>query len=115
VKEFHRLRVPDRVAETIRGLHPTLKQQIRTALQFLIERPTAGKALKNELAGLRSYRVGRARIVYRLAGERIIEIVAIPSIPARGGTDARGRRRYRGAGARAGAALVRPRRADRPR
>ena len=75
--ESHRLRVPDRVAETIRGLHPTLKQQIRAALQVLIQRPAAGKALKNELAGLRSYRVGRSRIVYRLAGERTIEIVAI--------------------------------------
>ncbi len=77
MKEPHRLRVPNQVAETIRGLHPTLKQQIRAAFQVLIQRPTAGKALKNELAGLRSYRVGRARIVYRLAGERIIEIVAI--------------------------------------
>ena len=72
-----RLRVPNRVAGTIRGLHPALKQRIRAAFQVLIQRPTAGKALKNELAGLRSYRVGRVRIVYRLAGERIIEIVAI--------------------------------------
>ena len=72
-----RLRVPDQVAETIRGLHPTLKQQLRAALQLLIERPTAGKALKKELAGLRSYRVGRTRILYRLAGERTIEIIAI--------------------------------------
>mgnify|MGYP006286631777 CR=1 FL=1 len=39
--------------------------------------PTAGKALKNELAGLRSYLVGRVRIVDRLAGECTIEIVAI--------------------------------------
>jgi mRNA-degrading endonuclease RelE of RelBE toxin-antitoxin system len=54
-----------------------LKQQVRAALQVLIQRPAAGKALKNELAGLRSYRVGRSRIVYRLAGERTIEIVAI--------------------------------------
>ena len=75
--ESHRLRVPDRVAETIRSLHPTLKQQIRAALQVLIQRPAAGKALKNELAGLRSHRVGRSRIVYRLAGERTIDIVAI--------------------------------------
>lgn len=75
--ESHRLRVPHRVAETIRGLHPTLKQQIRAALQVFIQRPAAGKALKKELAGLRSYRVGRSRIVYRLAGKRTIEIIAI--------------------------------------
>jgi len=77
VTEPLRLRVPDQVAETIRGLHPTLKQQLRAALQLLSERPTAGKALKKELAGLRSYRVGRTRILYRLAGERTIEIIAI--------------------------------------
>ena len=57
--------------------HPTLKQQIRAALHVIMQRPAAGKALKNEVAGLRSYRVGRSRIVYRLAGERTIEIVAI--------------------------------------
>jgi mRNA interferase RelE/StbE len=77
VTEPLRLRVPDQVAETIRGLHPTLRQKIRAALQLPIERPTAGKALKNELAGLRSCRAGRTRILYRLAGERTLEIVAI--------------------------------------
>lgn len=34
-------------------------------------------ALVDELAGLRSCRVGRLRIVYRLTGNRIIEIVAV--------------------------------------
>ena len=75
--EPHWLRVPDRVVDTIRGMHPTLKQQIRAALRVLIQRPIVGKALKNELAGLRSYRVGRVRIVYRLADQRTIDIVAI--------------------------------------
>lgn len=72
-----RLRVPELIADRLRGLHPTLKQQIRRALQRILEQPTAGKALKNELAGLRSFRVGRNRIVYRIAGERVIEIVAV--------------------------------------
>ena len=36
-----------------------------------------GKELRDELAGLRSLRVGRLRIVYRVAGRRLIDLVAI--------------------------------------
>ena len=72
-----RLRVPDDVADAVRALHPDLKQKVRLALKAILEQPTCGKALKDELAGLRSYRVGRFRVVYRLAGDRPIELVAI--------------------------------------
>lgn len=72
-----RLRVPDEVAALIRSLHPGLKRKVKAALQMMLEEPECGKALKNELAGLRSFRVGRFRIVYRLAGATILEVVAI--------------------------------------
>ncbi len=39
--------------------------------------PHSGKALTEELSGLRSYRVSRYRIVYRLVQERQIELVAV--------------------------------------
>ena len=70
----HRLRVPHEVAALIRGLHPVLKRKVRAALQALLENPCAGKALRNELRGLRSYRVGRFRIIYRIGGD--LELVA---------------------------------------
>ncbi len=70
-----RLRVPHEVAALVRGLHPVLKRKIRTALQAILDEPYSGKALRNELRGLRSYRVGRFRIVYRL--RRDVELVAI--------------------------------------
>ncbi len=73
----HQLRIPDEVARLIRGLHPTIKKKVRAALQAIIETPSCGKPLKEELAGLRSYRMGRFRIVYRLAEDRSIEIVAV--------------------------------------
>lgn len=61
----------------IRSLHPTIKRKVRAALQAIVEVPASGKPLKEELAGLRSYRIGRFRIVYRIAENRSIEIVAI--------------------------------------
>ena len=71
-----RLRVPGDVASLIQGLHPDLKRKLRAALDAIIADPSVGKALRDELAGLRSYRIGRFRLVYRVAGS-IIEIVAV--------------------------------------
>jgi mRNA interferase RelE/StbE len=76
-KDESRLRVPDEAAALIRSLHPELKRKVKAALQVILIEPESGKALKNELAGLRSFRVGRFRIVYRVAGATILEIVAI--------------------------------------
>ena len=36
-----------------------------------------GKQLRDELAGLRSFRVGRFRVIYRVASKRLIELVTI--------------------------------------
>ena len=74
---IHKLRIPDDVAQLIRTLHPTLKRKVRAALQTIAEQPTFGKPLKEELSGLRSFRLGRFRIVYRLAEDRTIEIVTV--------------------------------------
>ena len=70
-----RVRVPHEVSALVRGLHPALKRKVRVALQAILDDPYAGKALCNELQGLRSYRVGRFRIIYRL--RRDVELVAI--------------------------------------
>lgn len=76
-KGERKLKVPDAVASLIRSLHPDLKRKVKAALQMMIEEPECGKALKNELAGLHSFRVGKFRIVYRIAGATILEIIAI--------------------------------------
>ena len=73
---MRRVKVPDDVAALIRGLHPDLKRKVRSALAYIVDDPAIGKLLREELAGLRSYRVGRFRIVYRVAGTAI-EIVAV--------------------------------------
>jgi mRNA interferase RelE/StbE len=73
---MRRLRVPGDVASLIRGLHPELKRRVRSALDAVVADPSIGKALRDELSGLRSCRVGRFRIIYRVAGA-VIEIVAV--------------------------------------
>jgi mRNA interferase RelE/StbE len=73
-----RLRVPNHLAETIRTLHPNIKRKVRAALDNILENPHSGKALKEELEGLRSFRVGRLRIIYRIPkGKDAIEVIAI--------------------------------------
>ena len=72
------LKLPEDLVSLIRNLHPLIKEDIRAALHFLVKNPNSGKALKEELNDLRSYRVKRYRIVYRVvASEKIIEIIAI--------------------------------------
>jgi mRNA interferase RelE/StbE len=73
---FHKLLIPRDVAATIRGLHPQLKKKLRAAFQTISSDPAAGKALVDELAGLRSYRVSRFRIIYRQTSGQI-EIIAV--------------------------------------
>lgn len=77
MKTAYRLRVPDEVVRMLRGLHPDLKQKLRTALDTLAREPRAGKTLQGELEGLRSLRVSRVRILYRLGTRRVLEIVVV--------------------------------------
>lgn len=74
---FYRLRIPDEVARLICGLHPHLKKKLKASLQTILSDPRSGKALKEELAGLWSFRVSRFRIIYRMRGTQQIEIIAV--------------------------------------
>lgn len=72
------LKITDKMADLIRGLHPEIKSVIRSALKALIAQPYIGKSLKDEFEGLKSYRVKRYRIIYRiLPAEKLLEIVAV--------------------------------------
>ena len=72
-----RLRMPGDVAELVRALHPELKRKIRAGLRKIVDASDAGKPLRDELAGLRSLRVGRFRIVFRQHSSDPVDIVAI--------------------------------------
>jgi mRNA-degrading endonuclease RelE of RelBE toxin-antitoxin system/antitoxin (DNA-binding transcriptional repressor) of toxin-antitoxin stability system len=72
-----KLRVSDEIAEFIKGCHPKLKRKIRAGLSQIATEPKAGKSLKDELTGLKSYRISRLRIIYRVSSKQAIDIVAI--------------------------------------
>lgn len=44
---------------------------------MILADPHCSKILREELTGLRTFRVKRMRIVYRIAGPQIIEVVVI--------------------------------------
>jgi mRNA interferase RelE/StbE len=73
----YRLRVPDEIADFLRSLHPEIKRKATAVLDIITSDPDAGKSLHDELKGLKSFRIGRFRIIYRVGSKRIIEIVAI--------------------------------------
>ena len=73
----YKLRIPNDTVSLIRGLHPELKKKIRAVLQEITDDPHTGKALKDELKGLWSYRIKRIRVIYRFTGKKYIDIIAI--------------------------------------
>lgn len=75
-RSSRRLKVPDEVAKLVRGMHPDLKRKTRASLKAILDDSATGKALKNELDGLRCFKVGTFRIIYR-AMNNAIEIIAI--------------------------------------
>jgi mRNA interferase RelE/StbE len=78
VEEKFILGVPDDIASVLKKLHPVIKSHIRFGLSRILGNPYCGKALKEKLQGLRSYKIKRYRIIYRINPEKQhIEIVAI--------------------------------------
>lgn len=75
-RSIFRLRVPDDIKEIVRTSHPHLKKKIRESLKTILLDPHSGKALKDELEGLRSFRVSSFRIIYKVSKKQI-DIVTI--------------------------------------
>ena len=71
-----RLKVPVEVRNVIRQMPPELKRKLRAALEDILDDPTCGKALKEELEGYWTLRVGRTRIIYRRVRDNV-EIITI--------------------------------------
>ena len=73
----YKLKIPHETAGLIKNLHPDLKSRVKAALKSILQDPHSGKALKDELTGLRSFRIRRLRLIYRISSVKIIEIIAI--------------------------------------
>ena len=74
----YRVEIPPDVAEVIRHLPPTLKRSVRSTIRELASNPNIGEPLRDEMEGLRKFRVRRYRVVYRLIErERLIRVPAV--------------------------------------
>ena len=72
-----KLKIPHETTDLIRNLHSELKSRVKASLVSILNDPYSGKALKEELKGLRSYRVRRFRLIYRIHSETIIELITV--------------------------------------
>jgi len=72
-----RFRVGESTVRLLREAHPSVKRKLRAGLDRIRVEPEIGKMLKDERVGLRSFRVSRFRIIYRMSARNIIDIVAI--------------------------------------
>jgi mRNA interferase RelE/StbE len=63
-------------AEAIRRLDPGVRARVRAAIEILRKDPLRGKPLQLTLQGLRSWRTGDWRIVYRVVEQRL-EILVV--------------------------------------
>jgi mRNA-degrading endonuclease RelE of RelBE toxin-antitoxin system len=72
----YRIEMPRMLRDLIRHLPPELKTKVKIALRSISDDPYRAKELGDELAGLRSYRIGRSRVIYRIVGS-MVQIVAL--------------------------------------
>ena len=66
----------DALRDFIRHLPPNLKRKVKDGLKEIAGNPAGGKTLRDDLAGLRSYRIGNSRIIYQ-ADERAITLITV--------------------------------------
>ena len=72
-----RIRLAEATVSLIPGLHPDIRKKIRAGLEAIAKNSAAGKQLRLELAGLRNFRVGRFRTVYRMAAKGVLEVIVV--------------------------------------
>ncbi len=72
-----KIKLSDEIADLVSSLHPHLKRKVRAAFRLILDDPLTGKALKEELEGLRSFRITRFRIIYRITKQKVVEIIAV--------------------------------------
>lgn len=70
--------VSDDLRDFIRHLPPTLKGKVKRGLEEILAEPHSSKPLRDDLAGLRSYRIGDIRIVYQTDAHAVTLITVGP-------------------------------------
>ncbi len=63
---MYRVKLTPSAARMFNNLHPTIKTQLKSILKELYQNPYLGKGLRDELAGFRSLKMKRYRVVYQI-------------------------------------------------
>ncbi len=75
---MYQVRLAAAVVAALSTFHPDIRKMLKAGVKELGANPYAGKELLDELAGFRSYRVKRYRIVYTTDAEnRLIKVYMI--------------------------------------
>ena len=74
---MYKLVVSKDLQELIGTMHPSLKKKVKASLKMILSEPYSGHGLRDELSGLRSFRISSFRIIYRIKEPRQIELVAV--------------------------------------
>ena len=77
-----RLVVRPKIETLLRSLPPEIKRYVRASFEEIRKDPWIGKPLRDELAGLYSFRVKRFRIVYQIQ-HQIITVMVVGLGPRR--------------------------------
>ena len=72
----YRIEIPLALRDLMRHLPPELKTKVKAALRSIADNPDRAKELRDELKGLRSHRIGRFRVIYRIVGS-FVQILAL--------------------------------------
>ena len=70
------VKLSHRAEKALEAVEARYQDYLKEAIRELSDKPLLGKKLKGEFEGLRSYRVGRFRIVYRFVKD-LLEVVYI--------------------------------------
>ena len=77
---LYRLEMAQTVRDLITHLPPALKRKVKTAFRAIAVDPYQAKELKDELVGLRSCRLGKVRIIFRLTGKIVESLLLVLAV-----------------------------------
>ncbi len=70
------VKLSHRAEKALHAIEERFQEHVKEALREIAVNPPLGKKLKGEFEGLRSYRVGSFRILYKITAE-LIEVVYV--------------------------------------
>jgi mRNA interferase RelE/StbE len=68
----YQLEIPPKILKKLEKMEKPVKERIFIVLTDIMKNPEKYKPLRYELKGLRSARVGKWRIIYRIDGDKVI-------------------------------------------